>query len=171
MEALTEVYLPSYEYPNLYNDVARARPTLKEIYFWEQSELDDECIAAICNHLSLEKLYLWNLNCDALTSAVVDIILRGPTAQSLSEACIMDLPAIAPVDVLRLARGCPRLTILDYSLDPVESDDESDEHRVLSVADQSHVDNLVALLESRCREANIPPKYQIHVLEVKRCKL
>ena len=92
------------------------------------------------------------------------MILRSPTAQSLSFACIMDLPAIAPVDVLRLARGCPRLTILDYSLDPVESDDESDEHRVLSVADQSHVDDLFDLLESRCREANIPPRFQIKLL-------
>ena len=77
---------------------------------------------------------------------------------------VMDLPAIAPGDVLRLARGCPRLTNLDYSLDPVESDDESDEHRVLSVADQSHIGDLYALLDSRCREANIPPRFQIKLL-------
>ena len=136
------------------------------IYFSEQSEVDDECIAAICNQLSLEKLYLGYENCSTLTAAVVDVILRSPTAQSLSFACIMDLPAIAPGDVLRLARGCPRLTSLDYSLDPVESDDESVEVGAsgLSVADQSHIGDLFDLLESRCREANIPPRFQIKLL-------
>ena len=100
-----------------------------------------------------------------MTSAVVDIILRSPTAQSLSGACIMDLPAIAPGDVLRLARGCPRLTALDYSLDPVDSDDEPDEGASgLSVADQSHIGALFDLLDSRCREANIPPRFQIKLL-------
>ena len=100
-----------------------------------------------------------------MTAAVVDVILRSPTAQSLSGACIMDLPAIAPGDVLRLARGCPRLTSLDYSLDPVDSDDEPDEGASgLSVADQSHIADLFGLLESRCREANIPPRFQIKLL-------
>ena len=92
-------------------------------------------------------------------------ILRSPTAQSLSGACIMDLPAIAPGDVLRLARGCPRLTSLDYSLDPVDSDDELPPlDKNLSVADQSHINDLFGLLESRCREANIPPRFQIKLL-------
>ena len=70
-----------------------------------------------------------------------------------------------PGDVLRLARGCPRLTSLDYSLDPVDSDDELPPlDKNLSVADQSHVDDLFDLLESRCREANIPPRFQIKLL-------
>ena len=102
-----------------------------------------------------------------MTSAVVDMILRSPTAQSLSFACIMDLPAITPGDVLRLARGCPRLTSLDYSLDPVDSDDEPGSRLTdsgLSVADQSHIGDLFDLLESRCREANIPPRFQIKLL-------
>ena len=100
-----------------------------------------------------------------MTSAVVDIILRSPTAQSLSAACFRDLPAIAPADVLRLARGCPRLTTLDYSLDPVDSDDELPPlDKNLSVADQSHIGDLYALLDSRCREANIPPRFQIKLL-------
>ena len=95
----------------------------------------------------------------------VTMILRSPTAQSLSFACIMDLPAIAPGDVLRLARGCPRLTTLDYSLDPVDSDDELPPlDKNLSVADQSHIGDLYALLDSRCREANIPPRFQIKLL-------
>ena len=82
-----------------------------------------------------------------------------------ASACIMDLPAIAPGDVLRLARGCPRLTNLDYSLDPVDSDDELPPlDKNLSVADQSHIGDLYALLDSRCREANIPPRFQIKLL-------
>ena len=94
-------------------------------------------------------------------------IRRSPTAQSLSGACIMDLPAIAPGDVLRLARGCPRLTSLDYSLDPVDSDDEPRDPSTdsgLSAADQSHIADLFDLLDSRCREANIPPRFQIKLL-------
>ena len=69
--------------------------------------------------------------------------------------------------VLRLARGCPRLTSLDYSLDPVDSDDEPGSRLTdsgLSVADQSHIGDLFDLLESRCREANIPPRFQIKLL-------
>ena len=80
---------------------------------------------------------------------------------------LMDLPAITPGDVLRLARGCPRLTSLDYSLDPVDSDDEPGSRLTdsgLSVADQSHIGDLFDLLESRCREANIPPRFQIKLL-------
>ena len=70
-----------------------------------------------------------------------------------------------PGDVLRLARGCPRLTSLDYSLDPVDSDDELPPlDKNLSVADQSHINDLFDLLESRCREANIPPRFQIKLL-------
>ena len=79
----------------------------------------------------------------------------------------LDLPAIAPGGVLRLARGCLRLTSLDYSLDPVDSDDEPGSRLTdsgLSVADQSHIGDLFDLLESRCREANIPPRFQIKLL-------
>ena len=78
----------------------------------------------------------------------------------------VDLPAIAPGEVLRLARGCPRLTALDYSLDPIDSDDESVEVGAsgLSATDQSHIGELFDLLESRCREANIPRRFQIKLL-------
>ena len=34
----------------------------------------------------------------------------------------------------------------------------------LSVADQSHIEELFDLLDSRCREANIPPRFQIKLL-------
>ncbi len=34
----------------------------------------------------------------------------------------------------------------------------------LSVADQSHIADLFDLLEGRCREANIPPRFQIKLL-------
>ena len=67
----------------------------------------------------------------------------------------------------RIARGCPRLTTLDYSLDPVDSDDEPRDPSTdsgLSVADQSHIADLFDLLESRCREAKIPPRFQIKLL-------
>ena len=85
--------------------------------------------------------------------------------ETVQGACIMDLPAIAPGDVLRLARGCPRLTTLDYSLDPVDSDDELPPlDKNLSAADQSHIAELFDLLDSRCREANMPPRFQIKLL-------
>ena len=57
------------------------------------------------------------------------------------------------------------MTALDYSLDPVDSDDELPPlDKNLSVADQSHIGDLFALLESRCREADIPPRFQIKLL-------
>ena len=118
----------------------------------------------MCNNLSLEKLYLGHENCSTLTSAVVDMIMLSPTAQSLSEAYIMNLPAIAPVDVLRLARGCPRLTNLYWDLYP----------RLPTVAHGRHVADLVELLESRCREVksserDFAPDFEIHVLPESQC--
>ena len=110
-----------------------------------------------------------------LRFAVRLLSLRGGLTQGTlpaykySTSCFnrLDLPAIAPGDVLRLARGCPRLTSLDYSLDPVDSDDEPGSRLTdsgLSVADQSHIADLFDLLESRCREANMPPRFQIKLL-------
>ena len=47
----------------------------------------------------------------------------------------------------------------------IDSDDELPPlDKNLSVADQSHIDDLFDLLESRCREANIPPRFQIKLL-------
>ena len=111
-----------------------------------------ECIAAICNQLSLEKLYLGYENCSTLTSAVVDMILRSPTAQSLSFACIMDLPAIAPGDVLRLARGCPKLVDLCWYLDGLTP---------LTDGAGQDVDDLTELLESRAAESKGPTYYEV----------
>ena len=98
--------------------------------------------------------------------ANIALFAGGRYRKDCGDLLALDLPAIAPGDVLRLARGCPRLTALDYSLDPVDSDDESVEIGAsgLSAADQSHIGDLFALLESRCREANIPPRFQIKLL-------
>ena len=97
--------------------------------------------------------------------ASIALFAGGRYRKDCGDLLALDLPAIAPGDVLRLARGCPRLTALDYSLDPVDSDDELPPlDKNLSVADQSHIADLFDLLESRCREANIPPRFQIKLL-------
>ena len=62
----------------------------------------------MCENLDgLETLQIDENN--TLTSAVVDIILRSPTAQTLSFVSFYCTPGVNSAGILRLARGCPRL--------------------------------------------------------------
>ena len=109
LEALREIVFP-IEFsgsPEFFTSLARARPSLAELDFGEESTFDDACVAAMCENLKLEALTI-NDN-DTLTPAVVDIILQSPTAESLSAASFHCTAGFTSAGILRLVRGCPRL--------------------------------------------------------------
>ena len=126
--------------PEFFTSLARARPSLRELYFEDLSTLDDACVAVLCENLKLETLHI-DRN-DTLTPAVVDIILRSPTAEYLSEASFSNTIAFTSRGILRLARECPRLAQLTWSARGL---------RPLADGNGKNVDDLTALLKERCR--------------------
>ena len=129
--------------PHFFTCLARARPSLKELHFYDQvASLDDACVAAICENFQLEALTVDKTY--ILTPAVVDIILRSPTAQTLCSASFYLTPAFTSGGILRLARGCPRLAQLIWrvhGLTPLTDGNDNGKN----------VDDLTALLKERCR--------------------
>ena len=138
--------------PEFYTSLARARPSLRRLYFEDLSPLDDACVAAICENLKLEDLSI-DRN-DTLTPAVVDIILRSPTAQTLSEVAFYRSQAVTSAGILRLVRGCPRLRELAWyveGLTPLAvAWPEGTQHG-------KNVDDLNVLLKARGRSRAINP--------------
>ena len=126
--------------PEFFTSLARARPSLRELYFEDLSTLDDACVAVLCENLKLETLHI-DRN-DTLTPAVVDIILGSPTADTLSEASFSNTIAFTSGGILRLARNCPRLAQLTWSARGL---------RPLADGNGKNVDDLTALLKERCR--------------------
>ena len=149
LKALREIIFPDdfSGSPEFFRSLARARPALKELHFGEEADLiDDACVAAICENLALENLSI-DRN-DTLTPAVVDIILRSPTAQTLSEVAFFRSQALTSAGILRLVRGCPRLRELAWyveGLTPLAvAWPEGTQHG-------KNVDDLNALLKERGR--------------------
>ena len=149
LKALREIIFPDdfSGSPEFFRSLARARPALKELHFGEEADLiDDACVAAICENLALENLSI-DRN-DTLTPAVVDIILRSPTAQTLSEVAFFHSQAVTSAGILRLVRGCPRLRELAWyveGLTPLAvAWPEGTQHG-------KNVDDLNALLKERGR--------------------
>jgi len=142
LEVLKDIVFP-YEIsasPEFYTSLARARPSLRRLYFEDLSPLDDACVAAICENLKLEDLSI-DRN-DTLTPAVVDIILRSQTAETLSCASFSGTIAFNSGGILRLARGCPRLAQLTWRVRGLTP---------LADGNGKNVDDLTALLKERCR--------------------
>ena len=131
---------------DFYTSLVRARPSLKKLYFEDESTLDDACVAVICENLKLEALDI-DSNF-TLTPAVVDIILQSPTAKTLSEASFSGTIGFSSAGILRLARGCPRLCKLWWygsGLTPLGTAwPEGTQHG-------KNVDDLNALLKERGR--------------------
>ena len=137
LEGLRELSLSgSFEgSPSFFTSLARARPELNELWFGQQSTLDDACIAALVENLSLETLSIDENH--TLTSEAIEIILRSPTAQTLSYGQFYKVDAFTSANILRLVRGCPKLIDLLWHLD-------CDRH-----VDGQNVDDLLALLKDR----------------------
>ena len=143
LEVLRDIVFPEDMSASLafLTSLVRARPSLKELYFEDGSFIDDACVAVLCETLKLEKLQI-DSNRSRLTPAVVDIILRSPTAETLSWACFSNTYAFTSGGILRLARNCPRLAQIIWRVQGLWP---------LVDGNGKNVDDLTALLRERCR--------------------
>ena len=128
--------------PEFYAALARARPTLKILELWEP---EDECLQVVCASFALECLYLHHG--DELSPAIIDMILQGPSSETLKEMDLDYAPCFNSADVLCLVRGCPRLANLGWRNE--ELDRYSDRLRLSPLVDGSNVDEINKLLEAR----------------------
>ena len=144
LEALREIVFPNQftGSPEFFASLARARPALKELYFDDDSCLDDACVAALCENLKLESLQIDSNY--TLTPEVVDILLRSPTAATLTWAQFHNTIAFTSAGILRLARGCPRLAQLTWHVSGITPLADG-------IDNGKNVDDLTALLKERCR--------------------
>jgi len=135
-----------------YSALAAAKPDLRMLSL-EDDTLDDACCAAL-SALRLESLNI--SDSDQLSGALVDGILAGPCATTLRDVGLYYVAGIdseSPLrgaDVLRLIRGCPRLTRLDWF---VHHDDEdmtmTQPKQAAFCLDRATLAAIESLLESR----------------------
>ena len=105
-------------------------------------------------NLSLETLSIDENH--TLTSEAVEIILRSPTAQTLSYGQFFRVDAFTSANILRLARGCPKLVDLVWYLDGLTP---------LTDGNGQNVDDLTELLESRAKQSSEKTYFEIDVFE------
>ena len=95
--------------PEFYAALARARPTLKILELWEP---ETECLRVVCASFALECLCLHHG--EELSPAIIDMILQGPSSETLNSYDMDYAPCFNSADVLCLVRGCPRLANLGW---------------------------------------------------------
>ena len=95
-------------------------------------------------------------NSGGLTPRVVDIILGSKTAQTLSDGQFYGVDAFTSANMLRLARGCPKLVDLVWFLDGLTP---------LTDGNGQNVDDLTELLESRAKQSSEKTYFEIDVFE------
>jgi hypothetical protein len=122
-----------------YSSLVQARPSIEKLDLGVANMLDDDALRIICHGLRLERLELVYVR--NLTDRAIDIILESPCAQTLRTTFLSYPPLFSSARVLRLVRGCPRLT--DPEWEP------GDEHPLSRTADGANVEAMNALLESR----------------------
>ena len=108
----------------------------------------------MCENLALENLYV-DAN-SVLTPRVVDIILGSKTAQTLSDGHFYGVDAFTSANILRLARGCPKLVDLVWFLDGLTP---------LTDGNGQNVDDLEELLESRAEQSSETAYVEIEVFD------
>ena len=81
---------------------------------------------------------------DALTPAVVDVVLKGRSAASLRSVNLSCVPALGAAEVLKLAKGCPALRTVAWEL----AGEDGGWGRV-TADDEDNLRSLIALLETR----------------------
>ena len=132
------------------------RRASKAIYFGDEnsSTVDDASIAAMCRNLPLEKLSIENNS--TLTPGVVDIILASRAAETLSDVNFHRVDAFTSANILRLARGCPKLVDVVWYLRGLTP---------LTDGAGQDVDDLEELLESRGKQRSEETYYDIDVFQ------
>ena len=112
--ALRQLRLPDSQIGMLLPDwesLYVARPELTGLQFGHFSEIDDDCLYAVCHSFRLETLGLApsaNLTVGAMHYDAVDIIVNSPCAATLRKIRVYDL--LSSADLLRLVRGCPNIS-------------------------------------------------------------
>ena len=91
-----------------------ARPTLERISLPHCGNDGDECFRVLASYGSLVELNVASM--DALTPAVVDVVLKGRCAATLRAANLSCVPALGAAEVLKLVKGCPALTTVAWEL-------------------------------------------------------
>ena len=112
--ALRQLRLPDSQIGMLLPDwesLYVARPELTGLQFGHFSEIDDDCLYAVCHSFRLETLGLApsaGLTVGAMYYDAVDIIVNSPCAATLRKISVYDL--LSSADLLRLLRGCPNIS-------------------------------------------------------------
>ena len=112
--ALRQLHLPDPQIgmlPQDYESLYVARPELTGLQFGHFSEIDDDCLYAVCHNFRLEILGLARsaaLTVGAMHYDAVDIIVNSPCAATLRKIRVYDL--LSSADLLRLVRGCPNIS-------------------------------------------------------------
>ena len=137
-ETLRELALPDdLDAPaEFYASLARARPALIDIDMGARILADDLCVQILVEGLALERIRLDSEEADfvCLSSAIIEIILQSRSAQTLAFLAAIDIPHFTSAAMLRLMRGCPRLSHLEWHgphgmncMSPMEDGDNVDE--------------------------------------------
>ena len=104
----------------------------------------------MCENFALETIHVESNY--VLTPRVVDIILGSKTAQILNDANFYGVDAFTSANILRLARGCPRLVDLCWHVDGLTP---------LTDGAGQDVDDLIELLESRAAQSSADAYYDV----------
>ena len=81
---------------------------------------------------------------DALTPAVVDVVLKGRCAATLRSVNLSCVPALGAAEVLKLVKGCPALRTVAWELAG-----EGGGWGRVTESDEPHLRGLISLLEER----------------------
>ena len=153
LEALSDLQFP-HDFDGgraFYSSLVQARPSIAKLSLGFGNKLDDDALRIICHGLPLESLELTYVQ--NLTDRAIDIILESPCAETLRSIEISYDPQFSSEDVLRLVRGCPELTELDWEISEddqllVQNAEVAAQWNVQHV-DGPNVEAIDALLESR----------------------
>ena len=91
-----------------------------------------------------------------LTPRFVDIILASQSAQTLSDVTLCNIDALTSASMLRLVRGCPKLTDLCWYANGLTP---------LADCNGQNVDDLEELLESRAEQSSETAYVEIEVFD------
>ena len=96
--------------------LVRARPTLTSLDLGGGANFDNACVRIVCDGLSLAHLDLSGL--ERLTPGVLDIIVESTSARTLRSVAVYaprsEVQVFTSAAVLRLVRGCPELSDLNF---------------------------------------------------------